>query len=997
MNFYKRGIGCLYVFFVVIITNHAQSTVLNWDLVCDFLSEDPEGLLWLGTVDGVFTFDGRHLKQKKQFTPWGKNVQSAFFFNKASRSIWYNTYDAIMAADLKKGNISKLQITKEDGSKGLADYHIFYQDTSSGLLWCKQGRAVYSLNVKDSTFNKITTDFGGRRVATVLKGVNNYCFLSYYYTYKPQILYKDEKKIWRSDSWLNWPDKTLPYDLIQLDSDRMLYLTDRGLYIGQISERKIFKVHERNSQQFFLSGLKLNDEQVLLSSELGLFILSWDKMNNSIISIQRYALNEDIPLINRMFKNKAGVVFLSAYKKGLYIVRPDISIFKTQFLFQNQIIAGYANYTSMAVLDEKNEWTYFSIDGNNWSSNLKIIKQQEGRNQVNFFGNSVECLIRKSKAIGLNPYNKLGDQYILNGRKGNTLVKLYCDQGGKKYLTNSLGEIFFWSDTGWVHFEFHNPGKLPINFFQSLNNKYYIAAVNQQHIWLYPKSPLRDSTIGFDFNGAINSSIIDQERKLLWMATSEGLISMSNDESKEGEGLKSYPDLNMSCYCAVKDTRGRIWVSTNNHIVCYDADKDRMKYYTLHHGVLKGLYLKGGCGYFMDGQAYFISTKGIITFYPDKVDWGKDPVGLNISRFAINHHWSHFEDTLRGLDTIVLDYSQNTLTFDVSLIDYSCDPSKNIVYQISCYDGKPVETGQFTQLINYSALPYGFYKINMAATLNDLSDGNVLKSVCIQITAPFWKKPWFVIIMLVSGGILAFQIKDFFHRRELERKDLLLKKQRLQIEKKEWIEKERARIASDMHDDLGSGLTTIKYLAEKTMRSDIADKEKDQILKIAEYSGQLVNNMSELIWAMNSRFDTLSNLLAYIRRYSYEYLDQFGIKLIWDAPENLDELEMAGGRRRCVYLVVKEILHNVVKHSEAQHVTMKVSLDDFCLHFFIEDDGRGFIVDSEVGNGNGLINMKKRMVQAKGRLEIFSSEHGTRVEIELPKNDFLDSIEDREI
>ena len=997
MNLYKKGIVYLYVFCALVITIHAQSRILNWDLVCDFLSEDPEGLLWLGTVDGVYTYDGRHLMQKKQFTPGSKNVQSAFFFNKASRCIWYNTYDAVMAVDLRKGNISKLQITKEDGSKGLADYHLFFQDTASGLLWCKLGREVYSLNVKDSSFRKITTDFGGRRIATVLREKNDYYFLSYYYTYKPQILYKDEKKVWKSDSWVNWPDETLPYDLIQLDADRMLFLTDRGIYMGKISERRIFKVDESKAQQFFLSGLKLNDRQVLLSSESGLFMLDWDQVKKSITSIKRYTINENIPPINRMFKNKAGVVFLSAYKKGLYTIRPDISIFKTQYLFQNQITTGYADSGDMAVLNDKKEWTYFSIDGNNLSYKPKIINQKEGITHVNFFGNSAECLTKGSKVPGLNPYNKLGYQYIKSGRKGNTLVKLYCDHEGNKYLTNSVGEIFFWSDTGWVNIEFYNPALLPITFFESLNSIYYIAAVNQQQIWLYPKSSISDSILRFDFNGEINSSLIDHGRKLLWMATSEGLVSIAMDESKKGEGLKNYPDLNMNCYCAIKDTRDRIWFSTKDHVVCYDVGNDRVKYYTLHHGVLNGLYLKGGCGLLKEGMAYFVSAKGIITFYPDKIDLDKDPVGLNISRFAINHHWSNFEDTLKGLDTLFLEYGQNTLTFDVSLIDFSCDPSKNVVYQISGYDGRPVETGQFTQLINYSALPYGFYKINMAATLNDLNEGNIIKSVCIQISAPFWKKPWFVIFMLVSGGIMVFQIKDFFHRRELERKDILLKKQRLQIEKKEWIEKERARIASDMHDDLGSGLTTIKYLAEKTMKSDIADKEKDYIVKIAEYSSQLVNNMSELIWAMNSRFDTLSNLLAYIRRYSYEYLDQFGIKLIWDAPENLDELEMAGGRRRCVYLIIKEILHNVVKHSGAQQVTIKVSLDHLSLHLIVEDNGRGFKVDSELIIGNGLINIKRRMVQAQGELVIFSSDHGTRVEIEMPMDDFLKATEGRDI
>ncbi|MGB3226675.1 MAG: histidine kinase dimerization/phosphoacceptor domain-containing protein, partial [Saprospiraceae bacterium] len=127
--------------------------------------------------------------------------------------------------------------------------------------------------------------------------------------------------------------------------------------------------------------------------------------------------------------------------------------------------------------------------------------------------------------------------------------------------------------------------------------------------------------------------------------------------------------------------------------------------------------------------------------------------------------------------------------------------------------------------------------------------------------------------VLLSGLLIWFLV--FYQKKkytqQLEKKDLLLKQQNLIIENQQAIEKERNRIASEMHDDLGSGLTTIKYLSERALKQAKDPEEEKQVKRISEHSSQLVRNMSEIIWAMNTRYDTLENLLAYIRRYASEY------------------------------------------------------------------------------------------------------------------------------
>src|SRR6187549_1419839 len=117
--------------------------------------------------------------------------------------------------------------------------------------------------------------------------------------------------------------------------------------------------------------------------------------------------------------------------------------------------------------------------------------------------------------------------------------------------------------------------------------------------------------------------------------------------------------------------------------------------------------------------------------------------------------------------------------------------------------------------------------------------------------------------------IISYQKKKF--QNETDKKDALLREQALLIESQQAIELERTRIASEMHDDLGSGLTTIRYLSDKALTQAKDAEEAIQIKKIADHSNDLVRNMSEIIWAMNARFDNADSLTSYLRRYASEY------------------------------------------------------------------------------------------------------------------------------
>lgn len=244
--------------------------------------------------------------------------------------------------------------------------------------------------------------------------------------------------------------------------------------------------------------------------------------------------------------------------------------------------------------------------------------------------------------------------------------------------------------------------------------------------------------------------------------------------------------------------------------------------------------------------------------------------------------------------------------------------------------------------------------------------------------------------VILTWGFRRFQRNK--HQSELEKRDLLLRQQELIIDKQKAIELERSRIASEMHDDIGSGLTTIKYLSDRAISHVQNPDDRRQIEKIASQSSDLVRSMSEIIWAMNSRFDTLDSLLAYIRHYASGYLDEYNIELGWTQSDDLLQVcSLNGVTRRNVFLAFKECLHNVVKHAHASKVTVLAQSSDNGVRICIHDNGQGFDPELVRSHGNGIYNMQKRMEQIGGEASFSTSKEGTQVSL-IFKPDDMTSI-----
>ncbi len=193
---------------------------------------------------------------------------------------------------------------------------------------------------------------------------------------------------------------------------------------------------------------------------------------------------------------------------------------------------------------------------------------------------------------------------------------------------------------------------------------------------------------------------------------------------------------------------------------------------------------------------------------------------------------------------------------------------------------------------------------------------------------------------------------------------------------------ERNRISADMHDELGSGVTAIRLLSE-IARKKTKGNPVDEITKISFNANELMTKMNAIIWSMNTSNDTLGSTIAYIRSYASEYLDNFKIDYKINTPPMIPDVELTGGKRRNIFLVVKESLNNIMKHANASSVLINIKTINDHLLIEISDDGIGINPEKLNTFGNGLKNMQRRIESIGGKFSILS-QAGTTVTIEVP-------------
>jgi ligand-binding sensor domain-containing protein/signal transduction histidine kinase len=287
-----------------------------------------------------------------------------------------------------------------------------------------------------------------------------------------------------------------------------------------------------------------------------------------------------------------------------------------------------------------------------------------------------------------------------------------------------------------------------------------------------------------------------------------------------------------------------------------------------------------------------------------------------------------------------------------------------------------VDSGANRETI-YNRLGPGRYNFRVSARIGDGKWTESPSGLNIEIFPRLWERTEVQILM---GGVLLFGFG--FTGWRIERNRTRRRLERLEFQRA--MDNERQRIARDIHDDLGTGLTQI-IMAGTHLSHDatLSPTSRTWVQDIAARARNLTRSMDEVVWAINPRNDTLESLITYLNKSAQDALSLAGIRCRWDFPEELPDMPLSAEARHNLFLACKEAVHNIIKHAGASEVWIRLKLGEGIFTLIIEDNGTGFDPDVSRESGNGLPNMHKRMEECGGQCRIESESGSTRIQFSL--------------
>ncbi|MDQ5978241.1 MAG: hypothetical protein QG602_1215, partial [Verrucomicrobiota bacterium] len=280
-------------------------------------------------------------------------------------------------------------------------------------------------------------------------------------------------------------------------------------------------------------------------------------------------------------------------------------------------------------------------------------------------------------------------------------------------------------------------------------------------------------------------------------------------------------------------------------------------------------------------------------------------------------------------------------------------------------------------LARYTRLPPGGYVFEIAARVAGRPASDTVFRLPVAVAAAWWQTVWFragVALLALLTGVLA--VRAWSHRR--------LRRQLAELEHATALERERARIARNIHDDLGSGLTRISLLTQTAGPDD----GRAQLERIYHTVSDLTQSMDEIVWAVNPKNDHLEGFANYLVEYAQGFLSDAGLRCRVDVPAVLPASPLPAQFRHHLFLSCKEALNNVVKHAHATEVSVQVRADAAGLVIVLTDNGRGLgdggAGSARPGRHDGLANMRSRLAAVGGSCELVSSPAGTTVTFTAP-------------
>ena len=491
----------------------------------------------------------------------------------------------------------------------------------------------------------------------------------------------------------------------------------------------------------------------------------------------------------------------------------------------------------------------------------------------------------------------------------------------------------------------------------------------------------------------VRSLFLDAQT-VLWIGTANGLSCKRGNRISNFTTRNGLPDNVVSQI--LEDNSGRLWLGTGQGIACLRKNQledfaagrvDALHPRVFNHndgmpseectGGICPAALKSGLG-----PLWFPTTQGVAVIAPQ--NW---PVEQPVPATAIEE--IRLDGVPVGADAIsgplVVPPGKHRLEFTYTGLRFDSPETLRFRCQLEGWDAGWIDTGTSRSAV-YNFLPPGEYRFRIIACDSEGNWAAGGAELGLVLSRYFWQSWWFVglaSIALLSavGGTVRF----------VERQKARTRLQR--VEQERVLERERTRIAQDLHDEMGAKLCRISFLSEHARREGVRSEEmQEQIKSISDDSREVLHSLDEIVWAVNPQNDTLEHAASYLAQYAQDYLSMTGVECELVMPAQMPSHPVSSQVRHHLFLAVREALANILKHSAATQVKISMACRDGGFEVTVEDNGRGFASKTQIagddhfpGTHDGLRNMAKRFEDVGGQCHVESSPgRGTTVKFVLP-------------
>ena len=967
-----------------------QFTITNGltDNNTNAIIQDSRGMLWIGSSSGLTRYDGRTFKKYMQL---GKarltDLSIICLAEDDEGNIWIGTENGLNKLNPFTENITQYYEGAGPGTIPFRWCNFIYIDKEKRLwLTTEKGIALYdkgtnsfqnypvTVNGEDTRINKfinkVIEDSKGRFWLATSFGIK--LFNKQTKTYKTFLYKKDDENdnhrfavlsllednngvIWAG----TWGDGLLKFDEAAQEFKKKASnnLNSYGSAIPSISQIRI------QSWNYLLlatsKGLALvkNDTAITISyTSLAGNVNSIlkDRQGNFWISSDAglYKMNTNSLAFQWIILPAAG-----NEREPIFHIIPDIK--KPNSLFYLTTIKGWWQYDAATQIiskydlpaDPKNLLTYI----NTWYTDTSKGYWFSSVKGLGFF-NPYQKKLEDLASLPIERSGQPGTGIIAIDSKDNlwaTLPRsgiLVYDRHQKKAIT-----LFNEKDKpgNTVNEDIHDL-RLAENgyvYFTAVNNLYKVN-VND---YSYKTIAVPQPNDRIDVNKIAPGKMFFTKDGRFFLTSRLCVYELKNDTLSKIYPASGYADFIIDkAYCA---PNGIIWVTTSAGV--FKTDTSFKQWININNRLgwpgnerILDIYAN------KTGEVFF-SGEGKIGILKDSLlqkSTAPPPVIINRIKYGEQ------ENYMVSLKPVSINSSyKDPIEIEVASTNFINETENKIFYALEGWDNNWKElSGQ--SFVRYEQLPAGTYTFS-AKQVNAEGIESKITSIAFNIAPPFYKTWWFILLLVFSIAFILFAFYRFRLKKALE------------------MERLRTRIATDLHDDIGATLSSISMYSD-AVKQQVKEKfpHLEPVMdKIGENSRDMVNSMSDIVWAINPDNDDGGKLLQRIENYARDLCSVKDIQFLFKADPEIGGITLPLEYRKNIYLIFKESLNNALKYADAKNIVINISKSSGLFKMILKDDGKGFNTSLSTG-GNGLKNMEERAKEIKGSSVIGSSpDKGTTV------------------